>query len=134
MGPPDRNTARYAAEPSLTVWFDGACPLCRREIAQFRKLDRRGAIHFQDVSRSDASCPLDPAELLARFHAQERGLPLVSGAAAFAAMWRAIPLLRPIGELARIPTLLWLLERLYTVFLRFRPKLQKLAMSRTALR
>lgn len=127
-------TEQAAAQPSLTVWFDGACPLCRREIDLFRKLDRRRAIHFEDVSLPDASCPLDPAQLLARFHAQERGQPVVSGAAAFAAMWRAIPVLRPIGELARIPALLWLLERLYTVFLRFRPKLQKLAGRRTALR
>ncbi len=123
----DREAERETAQASLTVWFDGACPLCRREIALFRKLDRRGAIHFEDVSRPDASCPLDPAELLARFHARERGGPVVSGAAAFAAMWRAIPLLRPIGELARMPPLLWLLERLYTVFLRIRPRLQRLA-------
>lgn len=130
MDRPDRRLARNAAEPSLTVWFDGACPLCQREIALFRKLDRRGAICFEDVSRPDASCPLDPALLLARFHAQEQGLPVVSGAAAFAAMWRSIPVLRPFGELARIPPLLWMLERLYTVFLRFRPRLQKLAQSR----
>ena len=40
-------------------------------------------------------------------------------------MWRAIPLLRPLGELARIPPLLWLLERLYRRFLVVRPRLQR---------
>jgi hypothetical protein len=39
-------------------------------------------------------------------------------------MWRAIPALRPMGELARTPALLWLLERLYRLFLRLRPTLQ----------
>lgn len=124
----------YAAKPAassetaprLTVWFDGACPLCIREVALFRRLDKRRAIRFEDVSSADASCPIDRAELLARFHAQELGKPVVSGAAAFAAMWRAIPLLRPIGELARIPAVLWLLERLYIGFLRIRPRLQKM--------
>ena len=80
----------------LIVWHDGACPLCRREIALMRRLDRRGAIHFIDAAGDDASCPIDRAALLARFHAREDGK-LLSGAAAFAAMWRAIPLLRPLG-------------------------------------
>lgn len=118
--------ASSEAPPRLTVWFDGACPLCIREVALFRRLDKRRVIHFEDVSSADASCPIDRAELLARFHAQERGKPIVSGAAAFAAMWRAIPILRPFGEAARLPAVLWVLERLYVVFLRIRPKLQRL--------
>lgn len=110
---------------NLTIFHDGACPLCRREIAVMRRLDRRGRINFVDVSdpARAGQCPLDPADLLARFHALENGR-LLSGAAAFAAMWRAIPVLRPFGELARFPPLLWLLERLYRVFLRIRPRLQ----------
>lgn len=109
----------------VTVWFDGACPLCRREIAVMRRLDRRGAISFVDVSDGQAVCPIDRAELLARFHAREDGV-LLSGAAAFAAMWRAIPLLRPLGLLARRPWALKTLEGLYLRFLRVRPGLQRL--------
>jgi predicted DCC family thiol-disulfide oxidoreductase YuxK len=110
----------------LTVWHDGACPLCRREVALMRRLDRRGAIHFIEVQgANDASCPVSRTELLARFHALEEGR-LLSGAAAFAAMWRAIPLLRPLGLLARRPAVLRLLERLYLGFLKIRPRLQKL--------
>ena len=112
--------------PAVTVWFDGDCPLCLREIALMRRLDRRGAIDFVNVA-GDGSCPIDRAELLARFHAQEAGRPMVSGAAAFAALWRAIPVLAPLGHLARAPALLWLLERAYRGFLRLRPRLQALA-------
>ncbi len=113
---------------TLTVWFDGGCPLCRREIAFMRRLDRRGAIDFVDVAAPHAapSCPVDRAALLARFHAREGGQ-VVSGAAAFAAMWRAVPLLRPLGVAARNPRVLALLERLYRRFLRVRPRLQRLA-------
>ena len=120
--------------PQVTVWFDGQCPLCRREIAVMRRLDRRGAIAFFDVSGVDAagidaavgaiSCPIDAATLLARFHAQEEGR-MLSGAAAFAAMWRAIPLLRPLGLMARNRVILGVLERLYLVFLKVRPRLQR---------
>lgn len=91
-----------------------------------RRLDTRGAIRFIDAAGADeGTCPIDRAALLARFHACEDGR-LLSGAAAFAAMWRAIPLLRPIGLLARSPTVLRLLEAAYLGFLRVRPALQRL--------
>jgi predicted DCC family thiol-disulfide oxidoreductase YuxK len=108
----------------VTVWHDGACPLCRREIALMRRLDTRGAIDFVDAAGPE-SCPLDRAAMLARFHAREDGGPLLSGAAAFAAMWRAIPLLRPLGLMARHRPVAWVLEQLYRRFLRVRPRLQR---------
>lgn len=110
----------------LVVWFDGGCPLCRREIALMRRLDRHNAIEFVDAAVGEGDCPLDRADLLARFHAREDGR-LLSGAAAFAAMWRAIPRLRPLGLAARHPMILFGLERLYGAFLRLRPRLQRLA-------
>lgn len=110
--------------PALEVWFDGDCPLCRREIALLRRLDRRGAIVFTDVATGQGSCPIDRADLLARFHAREDGR-MVSGAEAFAAMWRAIPVLAPFGHMARNRRVLAVLERLYLGFLRVRPALQK---------
>ncbi|GAA0673102.1 putative DCC family thiol-disulfide oxidoreductase YuxK [Sphingomonas insulae] len=107
----------------VTVWHDGDCPLCRREVALMRRLDRRGRITFVDATTAN-TCPVDRADLLARFHAMEDGR-LLSGAAAFAAMWRAIPLLRPVGLLARHPRVLALLERGYLRFLAVRPRLQR---------
>ena len=91
-----------------------------------RHLDKAKAISFIDVVQPDSSCPLDTAALLARFHVQENGM-MLSGAAAFAAMWRAIPGLRPLGLLARNRHVLEGLERAYLVFLRFRPRLQRFA-------
>lgn len=112
--------------PRVKVWYDGACPLCLREIALMRRLDRRGRIAFIDVAAgADPACPIDRAALLARFHAEEDGV-IHSGAAAFAAMWRAIPLLRPFGLAARHPLVLEALEALYLRFLRVRPRLQRL--------
>ncbi len=111
---------------TVRVWYDSKCPLCVREIDLMRRLDRRGAIDFVDLYDA-RDCPVDRSELLERFHAQEDGQPVVSGAAAFAAMWRAIPRLRPLGLVARFRPVLWVLEAAYRVFLRFRPRLQRLA-------
>ena len=109
----------------LLVWFDGGCPLCRREIALMRRLDRDRAIRFVDVASGEESCPIDRATLLARFHASENGR-VLSGAAAFAAMWRAIPLLRPLGLAARNGGVLAGREPAYLRFLRVRPYLKKI--------
>jgi len=112
--------------PTLKIWFDGACPLCQREISLMKRLDREGAITFADVSEGgDPSCPIDQRELLARFHAEEDG-EVLSGAAAFAAMWRAIPSLRPLGLIARNRVVLAALERFYVLFLKVRPRIQRL--------
>jgi predicted DCC family thiol-disulfide oxidoreductase YuxK len=121
--------SRAGSAPRLTVWFDGACPLCAAEIAMMRRLDRRRAIAFIDVAQPGAatSCPIDRRELLARFHARRRDGRIVSGAAAFAAMWSELPGLRLVGWLAQRPPLVWFLEVLYRIFLLIRPATQRLA-------
>ena len=108
----------------VTVWYDSECPLCIREINLMRRLDKRRAIDFVEIQTA-TGCPISTDELMKRFHAQGRGEPIVSGAAAFAAMWRAIPVLRPFGLLARSRPVLWVLERLYLGFLKIRPWLQR---------
>jgi predicted DCC family thiol-disulfide oxidoreductase YuxK len=112
---------------TVTVYYDSGCPLCLKEIGLMRRLDKRGRIDFVDVFDERSTCPLDRDTLLARFHALDERGELVSGAAAFAAMWRQIPWLRPLGLLARYRPVLWVLERLYRLFLKVRPGLQRLA-------
>ncbi len=91
------------------------------------RLDRGRRIRFVDLNAGEGGrCPTDRAAMLERFHVRAEGRTL-SGAAAFAAMWRAIPVLRPLGLLARVPLVLAVLERLYLVFLRVRPRLQRFA-------
>ncbi|MEO0440879.1 MAG: DUF393 domain-containing protein [Pseudomonadota bacterium] len=118
-------TAARKSETQVKVWYDGACPLCIREIRFMRRLDRDKRIAFVDISPADAICPLDRQLMLDRFHAEENGR-ILSGAAAFAAMWRALPLLRPLGRIARNQVVLKILEAGYRLFLRIRPQLQKL--------
>ena len=118
------SNASAQTSKDVTVWYDSDCPMCIREINLMRRLDKRHRINFVEIQTA-VGCPISTNELMRRFHAQERDEPIVSGAAAFAAMWRAIPVLRPLGLLARFRPVLWLLERLYRGFLVIRPWLQR---------
>lgn len=119
--------------PQLTVLYDGACPLCRREIGIYRGLqplqpDR--PVCFADVN--DASLPLPPGttriQLLARFHVRGHDGVLLSGAEAFLALWAALPGWRWLSRIGRLPGAAWAMERTYRLFLLARPALQRVAL------
>jgi len=118
-----------APRTPLTVWYDGACPLCRREIGIYRGLRPNTAVCFADVS--DPASPLPSGttreQLLARFHVRGSDGRLVSGARAFLALWAALPGWRWLAWVGRLPGAAWALERVYRLFLRVRPKLQRWA-------
>ena len=116
----------------LTVLYDGACPLCRREIGVYRglqPLQPDAPVCFADVS--DTSLPLPPGitreQLLARFHVRGRDGELLSGAQAFLALWAALPGWRWLARVGRLPGATWVMERGYQLFLRWRPMLQRWA-------
>ena len=115
--------------PPLTVLYDGACPLCRREIGVYRGLQSSAPVCFADVS--DAAQPLPPGttreQLLARFHVRDTDGRLLSGAQAFLALWAALPGWRWLARVGRLPGAAWAMERVYRLFLRVRPALQRWA-------
>ena len=84
--------------PELTIYYDGSCPLCRREIAFYRRLPGAGRLDWVDVSAGASlgeglSC--DAA--MRRFHVREASGRLLGGGAAFARLWRALPGWRVLG-------------------------------------
>lgn len=116
----------------LTVFFDGACPLCQREIAYYQRLDRAGHVQWVDVSAADAVCPNGycQLDLLKRFHVQSAQGVMYSGAAGFARMWAALPgPWRYVGQVAMWPPITGLLEWGYRAFLPLRPWMQRIAQS-----
>ena len=118
----------------LTVFFDGACPLCVKEINLMKRLDaKRRRIDFEDVSPPDASpsCSISRQQLMARFHVQLPDGRIVDGAQAFTESWSRIPYLiwlRPIGRFA--PSR-WLLNVGYDAFLKVRPSIQRFVMTQS---
>jgi demethoxyubiquinone hydroxylase (CLK1/Coq7/Cat5 family) len=118
-----------STDAPLTVLYDGACPLCRREIALYRGLQAQAPLCFADVSDPALAPPAEAtrAALLARFHVRHADGRLESGAAAFVALWARLPGWRWLARAARLPGVLWALERAYRFFLRWRPALQRRA-------
>jgi predicted DCC family thiol-disulfide oxidoreductase YuxK len=111
--------------PCVTIWFDGDCPLCVAEISLIKKLDaKKGRIEFIDLA-SGGTCPIDRADMLAKFHARESGRDLVCGVEAFGVMWRQVTPFQPLGWLTLFPPTRWLMGLLYLQFLRVRPRLQR---------
>lgn len=115
----------------LTVLYDGACPLCRREIGIYRSLQPNTPVCFADVS--DATLLLPPGttreQLMARFHVRGSDGQLLSGAEAFIALWAALPGWRWLALAGRLPGAVWVMEHTYRLFLRGRPALQRWAFS-----
>ena len=109
----------------LTIFFDGACPICDREIALMRRLDKRRLLAFCDFSRPDydpTSIDLSPTELGRIIHARWGDGTVITGVDVFRAMWEAVGL----GFLARLSRLSLvepLVVRAYAWFARNRLRL-----------
>jgi predicted DCC family thiol-disulfide oxidoreductase YuxK len=116
-----------SGEAKVTVYYDGACPLCAREIAFYRS--RRGAetIDWVDVvacGPGEIAPGLSAERARARFHVRDAAGALVSGGRAFAEVWAALPGFAPLGRLLRLPVFAPILDGVYDAFLRVRPRLQ----------
>jgi predicted DCC family thiol-disulfide oxidoreductase YuxK len=118
---------------ALTVLYDGACPLCRREISVCQGLQPLRSdrpVCFSDVSDSTVALPeslpqgVTREQLLSRFHVRDADGKWLSGARAFLALWAALPGWRWLAKLGRVPGMVGLMEVVYRLFLRFRPTLQ----------
>jgi predicted DCC family thiol-disulfide oxidoreductase YuxK len=111
--------SRAEPTPPIQVYFDGACPVCAREISFYRARPGADGFDWVDVSRADAALPagLTARAALARLHVRAADGTLLSGAAAFAAMWRRMPGLAWLGRLLAVPPFGLCAEAAYRVFL-----------------
>lgn len=124
-----------SSQATFTVYFDGACPLCRREIAWYRRRPGADTMAWVDVSRKANATRLPDLTreaALTRFHVRLPDGRLLSGAPAFGELWKRLPGFRLLGKSARMPFVEPLLERLYRGFLRVRPVVQKFVAARCA--
>lgn len=118
--------SRSLATPhDVEVFFDGACPLCRKEIAMLRRLDRRGRILFTDI----AAPGFDPAafgksmpELMAEIHGRDRAGEWLVGVEVVRRLYAAVGF-GSLVALTRLPGVRQGLDVAYRLFARRRLRL-----------
>jgi predicted DCC family thiol-disulfide oxidoreductase YuxK len=114
--------------PTLTLYYDGLCPLCSREMAHYR---RRAAgdpsVVFLDITDPafvPADHGLDRKRVQRLMHVKE-GETLYTGIDAFLAIWRRVPGHGFLTWLASIPGVYWMMKGGYHAFAAVRPYLPR---------
>lgn len=116
----DGATGMADPKAATTVFFDGACPVCRREIETYRRMTGADAMEWVDVATvPEEALPdgKDRAALLARFTVRRADGQLADGAAGFLSVWRALPRTAAIARVLDRPPFTWVAERAYRGFL-----------------
>ena len=107
----------------ITMFYDGACPLCSREVSHYRRIDHERAVNWVDISvQTDQleSHQLSHEDAMARLHVLDSEGRMQTGAAAFTALWSALPYYRWLARCVRGLGLVPLLDRFYEPFARWR--------------
>jgi predicted DCC family thiol-disulfide oxidoreductase YuxK len=114
-----------SAAYDIEVFFDGVCPLCRREVEFLRRLDRRGKIRFTDISSPDfeaVSVGKTDDALMAQIHGRLPDGTWLQGVDVFRRLYAAVGF-GPLVFLSRLPLISQLLSWAYAVFARNRLRL-----------
>jgi predicted DCC family thiol-disulfide oxidoreductase YuxK len=113
----------------LRIFYDGACPLCSREIEHYRRQDRAARLVPVDISVPG----FDPGPFgipLSAFtfelHAIDQAGQIYRGVEAFRAIWQAFPDstgYRALATVVALPVINPLARLGYRLFARVRPRL-----------
>ena len=118
-------SAPSATRPALQAFFDGACPLCSREMAVLARRDRRGQIEFIDIAAPGfdaAAWGREPAQFMAAMHVKLPDGRWAIGADAFRQLYGVLGF-RWIVALTRVPGIRQAVDAGYRVFARNRTRL-----------
>lgn len=106
----------------VEIFFDGECPLCRREIALMRRLDRNGRIRFTDIAAADfraGEFGKQHEEFMSEIQGRLRDGTWIRGVEVFRRVYAEVGL-KPIVWISRLPVLRTVLEKVYFAFARNR--------------
>jgi len=119
----ERTGSMSGNRQNLTIFYDGSCPLCTAEIRHYKQADTNGALNCVDVSsakfKGDARITQQAA--MERFHVRLVDGQQFSGARGFVEVWRTIPSWQWLAKISDLPSVLPVLELIYSFSLRMRP-------------
>jgi predicted DCC family thiol-disulfide oxidoreductase YuxK len=109
----------------IEVFFDGACPICSREMAMVRKLDRNNEIACMDIAARDFDASdfgLDADALNRQIHGRLGDGRIVTGVEVFRQLYGILGFRRLVA-LSRRPWIAGLLDRCYATFAKYRRRI-----------
>ncbi|MEM7487853.1 MAG: DUF393 domain-containing protein [Pseudomonadota bacterium] len=98
------------------VLYNGDCPVCRAEMDHYRKVAARAdlPVRFDDLNGPDrAAWGIDADDAARRLHVRNTDGEVVSGFAAFLALWAEMPRMRHVGRVLGLPGLRQGMSALY---------------------
>lgn len=110
---------------AVEVFYDGACPLCMREIRMLRRRDRAQRIQFTDIAAPTfdaAAYATTQAELMARIRGRRPDGSWIEGVEVFRQLYAAVGFRRLVA-LSRLPGVSHALRGLYHLFAKNRLRL-----------
>jgi predicted DCC family thiol-disulfide oxidoreductase YuxK len=109
----------------VEVFYDGACPLCMREIGMLKRLDRKGRILFTDIAAEgfDAgTVGMTWDALMGRIHGRLPDGTIIEGVEVFRRLYTAVGF-GPLVKVSRAPGISQALDVAYRLFAKNRLKL-----------
>lgn len=123
----------------LTVFYDGGCPLCLKEIQHYIHLQTneytassllpesplrlRQPLQFANVHGEEFVMPpelssrgIQKLDLLKTIHALDENGSVVTGARVFKQMWERLPYWNAMGLITKVPLVMMVAEKIYTHF------------------
>ena len=127
---PSQKPVGPSSEPRLGNWqvevfFDGDCPLCKREIDWLRKRDQKRQVKFTDIADPDFDAVLlgkTQAELMARIHGRLPDGAWIEGVEVFRRLYSAVGLGWLVAP-TKLPLVRNFLNLGYRIFARYRLRL-----------
>ena len=106
-----------------TIFFDGKCGLCSREIKYYKKIAQENKFRWLDIASDPA--PLKPfkisqADGLRRLHGLDAEGRLHIGVDAFLLIWRELPYWRGLGIFVGLPGIRHFAQLAYNRFADYR--------------
>ena len=124
---PAVGSAEGGPQPRLTLFFDGLCPVCAREMAFLRRRDRAGRLAFVDIAEpafDPRKWGLSLPDLVGRMHAVDVDGRVIDGPEVFRRAYAAVGLGWLMSWTAW-PGLRTLADVGYRLFARIRPRLSR---------
>jgi len=107
----------------ITVFYDGACPVCIKEMHQYQRFAKSGEVTWFDITGQEEwllARHIDPEAALLELHVLTANGKLVKGVDAFILLWQRAPLLRPIAWIVSLPLIKGFIKNTYGWFTRRR--------------